>query len=182
MKEPHRFRSPKFYIGRCLRALMKSVPAILNGNSAVYPLFIPLHRAFFCPQYAEIICIVPEEHKKRGTTFALPFSSICFVVVRLYALTHRPPVLQSRSLPHEFLHHMDFLNQYKDSIVRTCCFHFQHISQPLRDGAFVMDKAICLNDSIIPYNPFAVLLPDHISEFSCHPGNMPMRQSQKVTR
>ena len=48
--------------------------------------------------------------------------------------------------------------------------------------AFVVDKAICLNDSIIPYNPFAVLLPDHISEFSCHPGNMPMRQSQKVPR
>ena len=64
-------------------------------------------------------------------------------------------------------------NIYKGKVVRV---------QPLRDGAFVMDKAICLNDSIIPHNPFAVLLPDYISRFSCHPGNMPVQQSQKVPR
>ena len=53
---------------------------------------------------------------------------------------------------------------------------------PCATASFIVDKAICLNDSIIPYNPFAVLLPDHISRFSCHQGNMPVRQSQKVPR
>ena len=72
----------------------------------------------------------------------------------------------------------NFVGEIPEIAAQTVC----PISQPLRDGAFVVDKAICLNDSIIPYNPFAVLLPDCISRFSCHPGNMPVRQSQKVTR